>query len=185
MHAKPPKQPDAPLPPLPNSYWVTPGMLLAGEYPGDSEESKTHEKITRLLEAGIQVFIDLTWKDELASYVPVLMELVASRSQPVFYCAFPIRDFGVPTHSTMKAILDCIDWSITHKQPVYLHCWGGVGRTGTVVGCYLVRHGASGPEALERLNILRLHTSKWWRPSPETEEQCAFVLSWHENEPGI
>ena len=31
---------------------------------------------------------------------------------------------------------------------MYLHCWGGVGRTGTVVGCWLVRHGRTGDEAL-------------------------------------
>ena len=32
-----------------------------------------------------------------------------------------------------------------------MHCWGGVGRTGTTVGCWLVRHGRSGTEALAEL----------------------------------
>lgn len=178
------EQPAHPSPPLPNAYWVIPGMFLAGEYPGDTEESRTREKISRLLEAGIQVFIDLTQRGELIPYKPVLLELATLRSRPVYYCSFPIRDFDIPTPPTMKAILDCIDQAIARKQPVYLHCWGGVGRTGTVVGCYLVRHGATGVEALERLRILRMQTPKWWYPSPETEEQRALVLSWRENEPG-
>jgi protein-tyrosine phosphatase len=78
----------------------------------------------------------------------------------------------------MKAILDHIDRAITYEKMVYVHCWGGIGRTGTVVGCYLVRHGLSGPEALERLQILRRETAKWWRSSPETDEQRAMILSW-------
>ncbi|MBA3406233.1 MAG: dual specificity protein phosphatase family protein [Gemmatimonadaceae bacterium] len=35
---------------------------------------------------------------------------------------------------------------------IYVHCWGGVGRTGTVVGCYIVRHGRTGDDALGEVN---------------------------------
>jgi protein-tyrosine phosphatase len=35
----------------------------------------------------------------------------------------------------MTTILDAIDESMTAGKPVYVHCWGGMGRTGTVIGC--------------------------------------------------
>ena len=34
----------------------------------------------------------------------------------------------------MTAILNAIDESMTAGKPVYVHCWGGAGRTGTVIG---------------------------------------------------
>ncbi len=63
-----------------------------------------------------------------------------------------------------------------------MHCWGGIGRTGTVVGCYLVHRGLTGEAALARL-------AAWWRTvpksalyprSPQTDEQVAYVLGWRE-----
>ena len=34
---------------------------------------------------------------------------------------------------------------------VYVHCWGGIGRTGTTVGCWFVRHGRTGDQALAEI----------------------------------
>ena len=51
----------------------------------------------------------------------------------------------------LQAGIDCfIDLTQRDEglEPVYVHCWGGIGRTGTVVGCWLVRHGMTGDEAL-------------------------------------
>ena len=55
----------------------------------------------------------------------------------------------------MNAVLDMLDTALQAGQAVYLHCWAGIGRTGTVVGCYLVRHGLTGEQALARLVTLR------------------------------
>jgi hypothetical protein len=67
-----------------------------------------------------------------------------------------IVDFGVPSPQEMTAILDVLDAALAAGRVVYLHCWGGVGRTGTVVGCYLVRHGMRGEEALAALDACGL-----------------------------
>jgi protein-tyrosine phosphatase len=45
----------------------------------------------------------------------------------------PVRDVDIPSPDTMRSILDAIDSAIDRCQPVYVHCWGGRGRTGTVV----------------------------------------------------
>ena len=55
-----------------------------------------------------------------------------------------------------------------------------MGRTGTTIGCYLVRHGLSGEEALNKIDELRNNVAGNFRDSPETEEQKTFVLNWKE-----
>ena len=50
--------------PIPDSYWVEPGRLLAGEYPRDRDDATSLIKLRRLLEAGITLFLDLTEEGE-------------------------------------------------------------------------------------------------------------------------
>jgi len=60
---------------------------------------------------------------------------------------------------------------------------GGRGRTGTVVGCFLARHGyASGHGILKLIQELRRDTEDHDRPSPETSQQIEMVVSWVEGE---
>jgi hypothetical protein len=62
------------------------------------------------------------------------------RGRDIRITSLAIRDMEVPTEAEMIHILDTIDQALTEDRPVYVHCWGGHGRTGTVVGCYLRRH---------------------------------------------
>jgi protein-tyrosine phosphatase len=83
----------------------------------------------------------------------------------------------------MKTILDVIDSQLAQQRPVYVHCWGGRGRTGTVVGCYLARHGiALGEEALDQIRHMRREEETADKPSPETDSQCNMVREWKQGE---
>ena len=79
-----------------------------------------------------------------------------------------------------RKILDRIDAALDEGQNVYVHCWGGSGRTGTVVGCWLRRHDfVDADNVLGRLKILRRGDRKgWWKPTPNTEEQRKFIKGW-------
>lgn len=168
--------------PIAESYWVQPDSFLAGEYPGQFDQEHTRKRIDALIEAGFDTFIDLTRPNETTPYLKVLQEECQVYSVDVNYQRFAIGDFGLPTTELMQSILDTIDASLQAGRRVYLHCWGGIGRTGTVVGCYLVRHGKTGTEALTQLE-------KWWQgvpksrihpQSPETDEQVEFILGWRD-----
>ena len=132
--------------PIEYCYWVE-GQLLAGEYPRNKDdEAASRAKLAALTEAGVNTFIDLTQEGELSPYA----QWLDAESQT--YDRFPIWDVDIPdTSETTTTILDTIDAAIAKGDVVYLHCWGGVGRTGTIVGCWLARHGHPGPAALERL----------------------------------
>ena len=166
--------------PIPESYWVLPGRFLAGEYPARSEAESSRRRLEALIAAGFDLFIDLTRPNEVVPYAKTLLEQAQAYEVEVSHRRFPIGDFGLPTPEQMNLILDAIDESLQAGRKVYLHCWGGIGRTGTTVGCYLVRQGKTAEEALDQL-------SAWWRGvpkshyhphSPETQEQVRFIRTW-------
>jgi protein-tyrosine phosphatase len=167
--------------PLPVAFWVEPGRLLAGEYPGALDPEEARIKLRRMLKAGITFFVDLTseW-DGLELYRPLLYEEAARMRQPVEHRRMAIQDGGVPKSEWMRKILDTIDRALDQGHRVYVHCWGGVGRTGTVIGCYLVRHGATGKEALAELKRMRgvLPEGECNLRVPETIEQDQYILNW-------
>jgi protein-tyrosine phosphatase len=60
---------------------------------------------------------------------------------------------SVPNDSDHLAeILSAIDRRISEGGAVYLHCWGGVGRTGLVVACWLQEHGRTPDDASAELS---------------------------------
>jgi protein-tyrosine phosphatase len=158
--------------PIPDSYRPAPG-LLAGEYPGAPTDTQARPKLHALLNTGTTLFIDLTEAGEynLRPYAPLLPDNVEHRR-------ISIPDMGTPSPETMTHILDTIDTALTEGRGVYVHCFGGIGRTGTVVGCYLVRHGLSGAAALARIADLRRDTPDGHRQSPETHAQRQMVHAW-------
>lgn len=170
--------------PISESYWVIPGRLLAGEYPGKFEAEQTRQRIDALLEAGFDTFTDLTHPNETWPYADILAAEARIYEIDASHLRFPIGDFGLPTVKQMNAILDSLEENLKEGRNIYLHCWGGIGRTGTTVGCYLVRKGKSGEEALAQL-------AAWWQgvpksryhpDSPETLEQMNFVRTWAEHD---
>ncbi len=177
---------DSPAKPFDNCYWVPGYALLAGEYPGDWSMPGMDEKLAALLDVGISVFIDLTRaEDGLEPYAPALAELAVERDVDVLHRRMPIQDFGVTTPDHMRQIVDAIDGYLAEGKKVYVHCWGGVGRTGTVVGCFLVRHGMDGDAALNEVRDLFTTMAPWKveshpEGSPQNSVQRAMVRSWSE-----
>jgi ADP-ribosylglycohydrolase len=164
-----------------DSYWVLPSQLLAGPYPGAPRREDAAEKLEAFLDAGVTCFIDLTEEGEgppLAPYSRLLHTVAGRRSTRVTHLRMPIRDVTVPPSWHVRAVLAAIRAAIAEGETVYLHCWGGVGRTGTIVGCLLVENGISAEAVLDDIAKLRSQTSRAGRISPETEEQRLFVREW-------
>ena len=166
------------LPIDPDCYWVEPGRLMAGEYPGDWTERSARRKLRALLDAGVRTFVDLTEQGELDSYEEWLAKEATAAGVEVAYHREAIRDLDVPTLDGMRVILDRIESAITAEAPVYVHCWGGIGRTGTVVCCWLVERGLSGEQALVEIAQLRDGIKKRRITSPEMRGQQQFVKAW-------
>ncbi len=169
--------------PHPNTYWVTPGRLLAGEYPGAWSEREARDRLRRYLDVGITYFLDLTDEaDGLEPYAPLLHVEAEARGIAVAHKRMTIHDMNTPTITLMTDILNTLDNALADGHTVYVHCWGGIGRTGTVVGCHLARHGRTGEQALKHLAQLwrGVAKSRTYPRSPQTDEQVEFVWKWNE-----
>jgi hypothetical protein len=165
---------------LPISYWVIPGRLLAGEYPFSHRDVEARGRLHALLDAGIRSFVDLTESaDGLRAYGAVILELAAARGLDIHYRQMSIRDLDIPTVDHMELILQHIEDELAAGYPLYVHCWGGIGRTGTVVGCWMCeKDGRSADEAFARIAQLRAGTRDVDIPSPQTLQQREFVTKW-------
>ncbi len=163
------------------TYWVVPGTLLAGEYPRNKDLPSSLERLNQYIRLGISYFIDLTEHGEwnLEPYAHLLRQWP---NREIQYQRFPIPDAGIPkSKHQVIAILDTIDRAIVQGHMVYVHCWGGIGRTGTIVGCYFARHGTTGQPALDQLRQHWRHCTKsGTKQCPETPKQIQFILDWYE-----
>ncbi len=168
--------------PFTTTYWVIPGRLLAGDHPYSKDDALTRSRLERFRDIGLSVFIDLTHQGDAPSYKKNALKVFRHSTMHFAYHRMAIIDYSCPSERFMKTILDLIDSSIDSKLNVYLHCRGGIGRTGTVVGCYLVRHGLDGEQAIRKIALLRKGTMDWYHASPETDEQRNMIKNWKTRE---
>ena len=175
--------------PFRRSYWVDPHRLLAGFFPGDKDPTTATAKCSALIGSGIRLVINLMEETEpdwhghpFGSYDETLRHCARLLGTQASMLRFPIRDVDVPSPSHMSAILDAIDQGLT-SGGVYVHCRGGRGRTGTTIGCWLVRHGlASQHDALASLASLTAHDRTSFPHIPETNTQRQFIQSWQRHQ---
>jgi len=91
---------------------------------------------------------------------------------------FALPNGSAPDKATMQVILGWVDAGQRPGSKVFLHCLSGRGRTGTVIGCWLARHGfAHGQGAMGRLAELR-EAAGLSLPCPETDAQRELIVHW-------
>lgn len=158
--------------PLYQSYHVH-RNVFAGEYPGDKYEERAAPKIQQMLHFGVRHFIDITEEGELMPYAHLL-------PPGCTHTRFPVPDVSAPRSlEYVHEMVRKIDYlSRLDDGDIYIHCWGGVGRTGTIVACYLAEN-MDEPKFENVMQSLRNHFSEMpksaYRITPETREQEQFV----------
>jgi protein-tyrosine phosphatase len=127
----------------------------------------------QLVDAGIDSIVDLTTPlDPLEPYLKQLRAVADKAGHEVRHFSHPIPDNGVIDHDGYDEILALIRDEMSSGRVVYLHCWGGKGRTSTVVGCLLIIYeGLDYDSAIARITELRAGTRKAIDPCPESLSQ--------------
>jgi atypical dual specificity phosphatase len=85
----------------------------------------------------------------------------------------PVRDFTPPSPEQLERGVDAIAGALAEGKRVAVHCRAGLGRTGTLLACYLVNSGFSPEEAINRVREAR-------PGSIETHSQVAAVWAYAE-----
>ncbi len=162
-------------------YWLPPtaipgpGGLAMLPMPGNLAMGRRLDAdLAYLRAAGISLLVTLNPEQELSRLAsPTFLDEVRAAGLESLHFAIP--DGGAPHDlSATDSILADVQARITAGQKVGLHCLAGLGRTGTIAACVLVRGGATFNEAIR---IVRMARSS---RAIETSLQEAFVRSYYE-----
>jgi len=86
-------------------------------------------------------------------------------------CYEPVNDFSAPTQYQIDKIVTFIKESISNGISVGVSCGAGIGRTGTILACYLVSQDYTSEQAIEEVKRRR-------GAEIETEGQKAAVRTY-------
>ena len=120
--------------------WLQDGAILACSYP------RTGLALGSLRRQGVRLVVNLHPRPHdpgvLARYGMTQLHL-------------PVPDFTPPSAEQLDTGVAAIVTSVERGEPVAVHCGAGLGRTGTLLACYLVSRGMDAGEAIARVRAVR------------------------------
>ncbi len=139
-----------------NFSWVIEGKLAGSRGP------RSKQDLVFLKQRGIGALVRLVEPDEAWVTTKEVNEVNLEDYNE------PVPDFTAPTGAQIDRIVAYIDSHLKHDVPVGVSCNAGIGRSGLILACYLVRTGFTARNALE---LIRKKRGR----GPEAPEQIAAV----------
>ena len=136
--------------------WVAPGVLGCA-YP------RSERALSALSGSGVRLLVNLHERP----HEPARLGRHGLREAHL-----PVKDFAAPSPEQIERVMGAILETLAAGEAAAVHCGGGLGRTGTVLACYLASSdGLGAEEAVRRVRALR-------PGSVETPAQLAAVQAW-------
>lgn len=113
-----------------NFSWLIPLKLAGISIP------KTRDQIRAFHHANIGLVVTVMEEERLPK------EWFEDR--PIENIYYAVENYGTPSIEEMDEIISMMEEMIKNDQAVLVHCGGGKGRAGTVLSCFVAKHGISG-----------------------------------------
>ena len=134
------------------------------------------EDIERWRGQGIDVILSLLTVEEQRD-LGLLNEANVAKTHGITFVSLPIGDMQIPrSRQPLAGVLQMISAELSSGRNVFIHCRQGIGRTGLVAACLLVKAGWTPENAMKHLTNVR------GLPVPQTEEQREWVLDFSKDE---
>ena len=131
---------------IPNFSWVDEGVLAGSAMPGYFGHATLQDDLRDAYEAGVRTIVSLT-ED---GFDAALLEEEGFR-----YFHIPVIDHTPPSLDQMRRFVGIVMEERDAGSPVLAHCFAGIGRTGTMLGAWLVANGVQPAEAIRQVRFLR------------------------------
>jgi atypical dual specificity phosphatase len=138
--------------------WIDKPLVAGLARPGSIEE------LLWLREQGIEMLISLTEEPPRRTWI---------NEAGLFLIHIPVEDLTAPTQEQLDQSISAIRKAHERGWGVGVHCGAGLGRTGTILACYLITQGLSAKNAIARVRRLR-------PDSIENDEQERAVVDFAE-----
>lgn len=125
---------------IPHFSWLIENRLAGVSYP------RSEDALALLKKLGVKALLSVH-EEPLPSDLLTKYDLQAAQ--------IAVADFTAPTIDQIEQAIAMIDGFLARDLPVAVHCGAGLGRTGTILACYLVSQGYGAKEAINEVHEQR------------------------------
>lgn len=128
------------------------------------------EDMAYYMNLGVNTIVCLLEKPEMIARGLALEEYLCQELDLRFE-HFSIPDRAIPSNlRAFRALVDKLDAELKQGRNLAIHCYAGIGRTGVLAGCLLIRDGMTPQAAIELMSEIR------GRNMPQTQVQYEFLV---------